>query len=586
MDAFWGSIDTAAVALLWPLSIWIALSGLDDLAVDLVALAVAVRARFRRSRPSRRQLFAARQRPIAILVPLWKEDQVIGRMVLQNASSIRYQNYHFFIGGYPNDDATVREVRKLEARFPHVHLAVCPHDGPTSKADCLNWIYQRIVEYEGIHGLRFEIAITHDAEDVIHSDSLHWINWYSDEYAMVQVPVLPLPTPVSQWVHGLYIDEFTEYQTRDMQAREAMGAFVPSNGVGTGFRRDALEAIARADQNRIFEPACLTEDYENGLRLRLHGLRQAFLPLHAEGMATREYFPHTMATAIRQRTRWVTGIALQTWDRRGWPGGPIQWYWLWRDRKGLIGNPASLLTNLLFLYGLGRWIFAGVVLDVPIMEAAALFGAYRALFRIAAVWRVFGWALAITSPLRILIGNVINSAATLFALKRFLTAKWNRRPLVWVKTEHAYPCQAALATRSWRLGEVLVSNGYMSHEELDAALGSRPAHVRLGEHLISCGLIDEDSLYEALSLQQGLPHTRVAANQVRKSVARALPKGLAEKHKLVPLKVDLGRLLVGGPELPTHAMREELSKYTALEVEFCLMTPGNYQELVSALLRA
>jgi adsorption protein B len=65
---------------------------------------------------------------------------------------------------------------------------------------------------------------------VIHSDALHWINHYAGEYDMVQVPVLPLPTRFTEWVHGIYIDDFTEYQTRDMPARQAMGAFVPSNG--------------------------------------------------------------------------------------------------------------------------------------------------------------------------------------------------------------------------------------------------------------------------------------------------------------------------------------------------------------------
>jgi len=34
--------------------------------------------------------------------------------------------------------------------------------------------------------------------------------------------------------------------------------------VGTGFRRDALEKLAAAFQNRIFDPEALTEDYANG----------------------------------------------------------------------------------------------------------------------------------------------------------------------------------------------------------------------------------------------------------------------------------------------------------------------------------
>ena len=59
--------------------------------------------------------------------------------------------------------------------------------------------------------------------------------------------MLPLRTPLTDWTHGVYIDEFREYQTRDMPARQAMGAFIPSKGVGTGFRRDALDVLARSE---------------------------------------------------------------------------------------------------------------------------------------------------------------------------------------------------------------------------------------------------------------------------------------------------------------------------------------------------
>ena len=64
------------------------------------------------------------------------------------------------------------------------------------------------------------------------------------------------------------------------------------------------------------------------------------------------------------------------------------------------------------------------------------------------------------------------------------------------------------------------------------------------------------------------------------------PAKVAAKHKLIPFKVDLGRLLIAGPELPTPELREELGRFTSLEIEFRLMTPGNYRELASALLPA
>ena len=52
------------------------------------------------------------------------------------------------------------------------------------------------------------------------------------------------------------------------------------------------------------------------------------------------------------------GIALQSWERHGWRGSLPQVYWFWRDRKGLLGNPLSLLANFLFAYGVFTWLYA------------------------------------------------------------------------------------------------------------------------------------------------------------------------------------------------------------------------------------
>jgi bacteriophage N4 adsorption protein B len=49
------------------------------------------------------------------------------------------------------------------------------------------------------------------------------------------------------------------------------------------------------------------------------------------------------------------GIVLQSWERRGWQAPARQLYWLWRDRKGVLGNLLTPVLNLLFLYGAATW---------------------------------------------------------------------------------------------------------------------------------------------------------------------------------------------------------------------------------------
>src|SRR5450759_1648562 len=94
---------------------------------------------------------------------------------------------------------------------------------------------------------------------------------------------------------------------KDLATRVESGGFLPGCGVGTGFRREALELLAERDANQIFHPGALTEDYDTGCRLRQLGCRQVIVPLaFQEGvpLATRAYFPRTQRAAARHRSRW------------------------------------------------------------------------------------------------------------------------------------------------------------------------------------------------------------------------------------------------------------------------------------------
>ena len=579
-------------ACLVVLALWVLLSGLDDLFLQLALL-------FRRSAglprwPSEAQLNRAHPKRIAIFVPLWHEHRVIERMLEHNLAASGYDSFDFFIGVYPNDPQTSAAVWEVARRFPNVHVGCCPHPGPTSKADCLNWIYQAMLLWEEEHGVRIEVVVTHDAEDLIHPESLRLISYFSGRYDMVQVPVLPLPTPLAEWTHGLYCDEFVECQSKDIRVRQALGGFLASCGVGTGFTRAALDELAEKNSNRIFEPTCLTEDYDAGFRIHLLGRKQMFLPLRAGAdgfVATREYFPRDFRAAVKQRTRWVMGIALQGWERQGWRVPARQFYWLWRDRKGLVGNLLSPLTNLLFVWGVAGWL-AGVCAGCgwgawlwrdPLMVRASAVAlaltAFQLVFRTAAVARIYGWRFASCVPLRAVWGNWVNGSATVLALWRYFSARLRGRPMAWLKTDHVYPGRAALMPHKRRLGEVLVARGSVSGVDLSAALAARAPGERIGECLLRLGKLTEEALYRALSAQQSLP----LGKPLRRAHA-ALPAAVARKWGIVPVEMRSGRLLVAGPELPTDEMTNELERYCQAEVRFQLVTPTDFRRLARGYL--
>jgi len=597
-----GTLDHWLATLLAPLAVWVLINGLDDFFIIAVSFVASVR-RHLSSDPSHRtpteaDLDAAPPRPTAIFVPLWKEHRVIRRMVENNVTKLQYPAFEFFIGGYPNDGPTLAAIREAMKTFRNVHLAVCPHDGPTSKADCLNWIYQRMLLHEENNGVRFEMILTHDAEDIIDPDALRWINYYGQWNEMVQFPVLALPTPLRELSHGVYCDEFAEFQFKDMPAREFLGGFIPSNGVGTGFSRLALELLAEAHQNRIFEPACLTEDYENGWRIHRLGLRQKFIPVRfrrGRPVATREFFPRSFRTAIRQRTRWVTGIALQSWEFHGVRDSLAMSYWLWRDRKGLLGNLITPLMNILFVIGAGTWTWSRFSHHAWLLarEMSRFYPVYmlglslqfvQTCFRMYASARVYGVRFAAGVPVRVIVANWMNCFATVFAICNYTRAKMRSQPLRWAKTDHAYPSRSALLNERKRLGEILTGSFWITPGELEAALASKPPDRRLGRHLVSLGLISEEDLCVALSLQNNLP--RGKPENVSLPVTRALPAAMAKKWKVLPFRIAAGELHVASPELPVQEMEKDIRRFSSLEIHFQLVTPREFEELAVEYLQA
>ncbi len=470
-------LDAVAYAMAEPLAGAILLNQLDDLFVDASYLLGGLRRTPPHAVPEE-ALRAAPRKRVAILVPAWREADVIARMLDHNLASIDYDRglYDVFCGTYRNDPETQREVDAVARRFPSVHKVVVPHDGPTSKADCLNWVWRGVLDAEAQRGIRYDVLVLHDAEDVIHPLSLRLYATLIPRHEFVQTPVFSLDRGLGQWVAGTYLDEFAEHHLKELPVRAAIGGLVPSAGVGSAFDRAAFEEIALAHRHRPFDPESLTEDYEIGLEFRLAGKRVHFAcPIvrrgavaaavpaarraPAELIATREYFPSRLDASIRQRSRWILGIALQTWAKVGWPGSLALRYSLWRDRKALFTTSALALAYALLLWVSGRSFAAA--LGGPAFDAARVLGAGETLGALLAantvglgwrcavkawfVGRLYGPAQGLLAVPRIVVGNVIALAATARALRQWARHRVLGEPLRWAKTGHEFPSGALSA---------------------------------------------------------------------------------------------------------------------------------------------
>ena len=388
---------------------------------------------------------------IVVFIPAWDEAAVIGQMLRATLERFDYPNYSLFVGHYRNDPATAAAIRSVaDARVVAVDIGV---DGPTTKADCLNRLYTALVRTETQQERRAKAVVLHDAEDLVHPQELRLFNRLIGRAGVVQLPVVPLIDPASPWIGGHYCDEFAESHGRDLVVREAVGASIPLAGVGCAIGREAMGRLAVMEDGRPFAGSSMTEDYEMGLRLGALGERTLFvrLPvLHGQHgvVASRGHFPATLSTAVRQKARWLGGIAFSGWDRLGWGGHWGERWFRMRDRRGplaalllVAGYLAALLWGQLWLAEqLGApatSLPSGLSLLLKVTAALLV---WRVILRAGFTASAYGWSEGLMSLPRMFVGN----AVAILAARRALAIHLSGGPKTWDKTDHMFPAEAAL----------------------------------------------------------------------------------------------------------------------------------------------
>lgn len=428
--------------------------GINDLVVDLIFFArhlwrrATVYKRFKRAYASH-YVFNKNPGFMAILVPAWDESAVIASMLKATLRRIDYDDYRIFVGHYRNDPATAAAIASVsDVRVQAVQVG---RDGPTTKADCLNHLYDALIAHEAATGRSAKAVVLHDAEDVVHRYELRIFDGLIGRAALIQLPVLPLVDRNSRWIAGHYCDEFAEAHIKELVVREAVGAAIPLAGVGCAIARDALARLAAMQEGRPFAGRSMTEDYELGLRLGAMGLKTMFvripaLPSERGAVASRGHFPATLGSAVRQKARWLGGIALAGWDRLGWTGGLGERWMRMRDRRGplaavllLAAYTAALLWSQIWLAeALGAPIH--VELDpalVTLLTINAWFLAWRILMRACFTGSAYGFAEGLRSIPRLVVGNVI----AMLAAARAVSLHVGGGATHWDKTRHIFPAE-------------------------------------------------------------------------------------------------------------------------------------------------
>jgi bacteriophage N4 adsorption protein B len=427
-----------------------AIGGIDDLLVDIIWISrhlwrrVAIYSRHSRATVASLSPTAS-DGPLAIFIPAWDEALVINAMVKNCLRAWQGDNYRIFVGCYWNDVPSQAAVAQI--RDPRVTIALVPHAGPTTKADCLNHIWQRMLRAEADEGIRYNCIVFHDAEDVVHRDELALFRGLSSRFQVIQIPVVPLVDRSSRWISGHYLDEFAEAHGKAMVVREAIGAALPLAGVGCAIRRDAVQWLADIHAGKPFVDDSLTEDYEMGLRLGTGPFKAAFVRLlDRDGrdiIAVRALFPGKIDASVKQKTRWIIGIALVGWERLGWQGGLFETWMRFRDRRGIYGAIVIVAGYLAVIVTTSHYIL-GIALPAigpglaSLLALNAFLMIWRLCVRAAFVAANHGWVEGLMSVPRTMISNMIGVIAARRAVAQYARL-YARGELKWAKTDHKFP---------------------------------------------------------------------------------------------------------------------------------------------------
>ena len=305
------------------------------------------------------------------MVPAWHETGVIGKMAELAATTLDYENYHIFVGTYPNDPDTQRDVdagvRALQER-PQGGLRASRTDqqGRLPEQRARRDPAVRAAGRPAVRRLHPARRRRRHLRDGAAPLQLSGRSEGSDSAAGLSVRA-----PMVDFTSAHYMDEFAELHGKDILVREALAGQVPSAGrryVLQPARGDGAARRRRRHRVRRAEP-------DRGLRHRLQAQGQGHVGnLRAvpggQGRATapaagpaafgtsareasvicvREYFPSSVAAAIRQKSRWIIGIVYQGFKTHRGRATLVLNYFLWRDRKGGVINFVSFLATLVLL---------------------------------------------------------------------------------------------------------------------------------------------------------------------------------------------------------------------------------------------
>jgi len=140
-----------------------------------------------------------------------------------------------------------------------------------------------------------------------------------------------------------------------------------------------------------------------------------------------------------------------------------------------------------------------------------------------------------------------------------------------------------------RLGDLLVELGYLREADLQQALGIQKEskdEKRLGDVLVNSGFIEERKLLETLSYQLGYPLIELDFVNLDKSLFAIIPLDICREHFFVPVKREGDTILIAFADPLDKRARNKLQNYLGSSFNSAIASKESVTQALNAIERS
>ncbi|NSX54690.1 glycosyltransferase [Parasulfitobacter algicola] len=296
-----------------------------------IATAVAV---LGRKKPAMAPYTIVKYPVVSIMVPLFKENQIAGKLV-QRLARLDYpkEALDICLVVEAEDDTTRQTIAKTV--LPQwMRTIVVPQGSLKTKPRALNY---------ALDFCRGDIVGVYDAEDAPARDQIKRVVRrfeVAPDHVVCLQGVLDFYNAKTNWLSRCFAVEYATWFRIVLPGLQRLGMAVPLGGTTLFFKRKALEELGRWDAHNV------TEDADLGIRLARCGYTTELIDTVTEEEANCRPWAW-----VKQRSRWLKGYAMTYAVHMR---SPVK---LWRD----LGFKRFLGFQILFLGALSQYALAPVL---------------------------------------------------------------------------------------------------------------------------------------------------------------------------------------------------------------------------------